>query len=67
MYYITQERQNEKDEIKTIIGDLPEYVILSKECIDFLQQPRLKIKFEDLSGVYSFFEFLFSSVLFRYV
>ena len=58
MYYITQERQNEKDEIKTIIGDLPEYVTLSKECIDFLQHPRLKIKFEDLSGVYSFFEFL---------
>jgi hypothetical protein len=24
MYYITQERQNEKDEIKTIIGDLPD-------------------------------------------
>ena len=41
-----------------IIGDLPEYVTLSKECIDFLQHPRLKIKFEDLSGVYSFFEFL---------
>ena len=58
MYYITQERQNEKDEIKTIIGDLPEYVTLSKECIDFLQHPRLKIKFEDLSAVYSFFEFL---------
>ena len=58
MYYINKERKSEKDEIKTIIRDLPEYVFLSKECIDFLENQRLKIKFEDLSGVYSFFEFL---------
>jgi len=58
IYYLTQERQSEKDEIKTIIADLPEYVILSKECTEFLEQPRLKIKFEDLIGVYSFFELL---------
>ena len=58
IYYLTQERQKEKDEIKTIIGELPEYVILSKECIEFLEQERLKIKFEDIIGVYSFFELL---------
>ena len=58
MYYLTQERQNEKDEIKTIIEDLPDYINLSKECKELIQDARLKIKFEELIGVYSFFEFL---------
>ena len=58
IYYLTQERQNEKDEIKTIIDELPDYVNLSRECKEFLQEPNLKIKSEDLIGIYSFFEFL---------
>ena len=58
IYYLTQDRQNEKDEIKTIIQDLPDYLILSKECKEFLLEEKLRIKFEDLIGVYSFFELL---------
>jgi len=58
IYYLTQDRQREKDEIKTIVGDLPDHVKLSEDCVKFLQEPALKIKFEDLIGVYSFFELL---------
>ena len=58
MYYFTQEIQREKDEIKTLIENLPDYVILSKECIHFFEEIKLQIKLEDLVGVYSFFELL---------
>ena len=58
LYYLTQERQNEKDEIKTILGELPDYVSLTKECKEFLQNPKLNIKIEEIIGVFSFFELL---------
>ena len=58
IYYLTQERQNEKDEIKTILGDLPDYVSLTQECKDFLENKNLNIKIEEIIGVFSFFELL---------
>ena len=58
IYYLIKERQIETDEIKTIIGDLPNYVNLTKECKDFFQNPNLKIKFIELMDVYSYLELL---------
>ena len=58
LYYLTQERQNERDEIKTIIGELPEYVSLTPECKEFLQNKELNIRIEEIIGVFSFFELL---------
>ena len=58
LYYLTQERQNEKDEIKTILGELPEYVTLTPECREFLENKDLNIRIEEIIGVFSFFELL---------
>ena len=58
IYYLTQERQKNNEQIQTIIGELPDYVQLSKECTEFLTDKRLKIKFEEIIGVFSFFELL---------
>ena len=58
MYYLTQEIHTEKEEIKVIINDLPEYVKLSKECKEFFESDDLSIKVEDLIGLYNFFESL---------
>ena len=58
IYYLIQVRQDEKEEIRVILDELPEYVNLSKECKAFLQNQKLKIKFEEIIDVYSFFEFL---------
>ena len=58
LYYLTQERQNERDEIKTIIGELPDYVSLTPECKEFLQNKELNIRIEEIIGVFSFFELL---------
>ena len=54
IYYLTQERKNEKDKLKEIIKDLPEYVNLSKECLDFIEKQEFKI--EELLDVYSYIE-----------
>ena len=58
MYYLTQEIHTEKEDIKSIIHDLPEFVKISKECKEFLEANNLNIKVEDLIGVYNFFESL---------
>ena len=58
IYYLTQEKKNEKDEVKTILDELPEYIFLNPECKDFLQSKNLNIKIEEIIGVYSFFELL---------
>ena len=58
MYYLTQEIHTEKEDIKSIISDLPDYVKLSKECKEFLDTNNLNIKVEDLIGVYNLFESL---------
>ena len=58
MYYLTQERHTEKENVKSIINDLPDYVKLSKECREFLETKNLNIKVEDLIGVYNLFESL---------
>jgi hypothetical protein len=56
IYYLTQERKNENEEIKSIIQDLPDYINLSKECLDFIENQRFKV--EELVDVYSYIELL---------
>jgi len=56
IYYLTQERRDENDDIKVIINNLPEYVNLSKECIDFFKKQELKVK--ELSNLFSYIELL---------
>ena len=56
IYYLTQERKSENDEIKTIVHDLPDYINLSKECLEFLENQQFKI--EELIDVYSYIELL---------
>ena len=58
MYYLTQEIRTEKEDIKIIIHELPDYVKLSKECKELLDSENLNIKVEDLIGVYNLFESL---------
>ena len=58
MYYLTQEIRTEKEDIKIIISELPDYVKLSKECKELLDSENLNIKVEDLIGVYNLFESL---------
>ena len=56
IYYLTQVRYKEDDEINTILEGLPEYVTLSPECIDFFKNQKLKV--EDITEVYSYIELL---------
>jgi hypothetical protein len=35
IYYLTQELKKDSDDIKDIIEELPDYVTISKECVDF--------------------------------
>ena len=56
IYYLTQVRYKESDEINSILEDLPEYVTLSPECIEFFKNQKLKI--EDITEVYSYIELL---------
>ena len=56
IYYLTQERKNENEEIKSVIQDLPDYINLSKECLDFIENQRFKV--EELVDVYSYIELL---------
>ena len=56
--YLTQIKQNEKIEIKTILALLPENIVLSNECNEFFKNEKIFIKIEELIGVYSFIEFL---------
>ena len=54
IYYLTQERKDENDEIIKIVQELPDYVSLSKESIEFLNKINLKIK--EIEGLYSYIE-----------
>ena len=56
IYYLTQIRHKDTDEINEIISNLPEYVTLSQECIKFFEVQKLKV--EDLAEVYSYIELL---------
>ena len=56
IYYLTQITKDTNEEIKNILGDLPKYVNISKECQLFLDKQNLKV--EDIEGVYSYFELL---------
>jgi len=56
IYYLTQVRYKETDEINSILEDLPEYITLSPESIDFFKNQKLKV--EDITEVYSYIELL---------
>ena len=56
IYYLTQDKKERDETIKNIIGKLPEYVNLSKECLDFLDNQDLKV--HELTGAYSYIELL---------
>ena len=58
LFYLTKEIMSEKDEIRDVIYELPDYAFLSKECIEFLQHQKLKIKLEEFIDFYLFLEFL---------
>ena len=57
IYYLTQDIKEGKDKIKTIIGQLPDYVNLSKECLDFLNNQN-DLKVNEITGAYSYIELL---------
>ena len=64
IYYFTLEQKDEEDDIGILIDDLPNNIILYKECIEFLKAPKLKIKLKELIDIYSFFELLcFESII----
>ena len=56
IYYLTQEKKNVNDTIKDIIKDLPEYINLSKDCVDFIEKQEFKV--EELADVYSYIELI---------
>ena len=56
IYYLTQERKDEKEELKKVIDDLPEYVNISKECMEFIQTQQLKVN--EIIEAYSYIELL---------
>ena len=58
LFHLTQEREWEKEEIKNIINTLSDRIFLSNECIEIFNHLELKLKLEELIGVYSFFELL---------
>ena len=62
IFFFTQERHREEDKIINII--LLDNIDLSKECEEFLHNPKIQINLKDLIGVYSFFElFCFESII----
>ena len=56
IYYLTQEIKDGKDTIKKVLEDMPEYVNLSKECMEFLEKQDLKVN--EITGAYSYIELL---------
>jgi hypothetical protein len=56
IYYLTQERKDGKEEIKKVLEELPDYVNLSKECLEFLGNQKLIIN--EIIGAYSYIELL---------
>ena len=62
IYYMTQERKNEKEEINLVIQQRPEYVNMSKECEEFFKEKDYNV--EELIEIYSFFVLLcFKSII----
>ena len=62
IYYLIQEQQKENDDINIIIQNLPDYVNLSKECIEFFEKQKLKVN--EIIEVYSYIELLcFQSII----
>ena len=51
-------KQNEKNEIKTLLALLPENIVLSNVCKEFFKNEKILIKIEEFINVYSFIEFL---------
>jgi hypothetical protein len=58
IYHLSQEKKEENDEIKIIIKDLPEYVILCNECKEFFDNENLQLRVNELIGVFSYIELL---------
>ena len=58
IYHLSQEKKEENDEIKIIIKDLPEYVILCNECKEFFDNENLQLRVKELIGVFSYIELL---------
>ena len=56
IYYLTQDEKDPNTEIKEVIKELPYYVNISKECIDFFENQNLEVN--EIFGVYSYFELL---------
>jgi hypothetical protein len=56
IYYLTQDVKSGKEEINSIIKDLPKYVTLTKECISFFEDQDFKVC--ELTAIYSYFELL---------
>ena len=63
LFHLTLEREWEKEEIRNIINTLSDRIFLSNEFIEIFNHEELKLKLEELIGVYSFFELLcFNSI-----
>jgi hypothetical protein len=56
IYYLTQELKKDSDDIKDIIEELPDYVTISKECVDFFQKQKITVA--ELIELYSYIELL---------
>ena len=56
IYYMTQERKNDNEDINLVIQQRPEYVNLSIECEEFFKEKGFKV--EEIIEIYSFFELL---------
>ena len=59
IYYLTQDIKSGNEELKKVIEELPEYVNLSKECLEFLENQKINtLKINELIGAYSYIELL---------
>ena len=65
IYYLTQERKKETDEINGIIYDLPDNITLSNECIEFLV--KLNLRVFEIEGLYSVIELLCFKLLINHL
>ena len=43
IYFLTQERKKESDDITEVLKELPDYVKLNKECIEFFSKLKIKV------------------------
>ena len=54
--YLTEEKKDEKEDLNKIIKELPDYMNVSNESIEFFEN--IEIKIEELLDVFSYFELL---------